>query len=501
MSDTQVLLNKIATLRQRLEQAQGLVPTEGRGEERATLPLVHSLLPANEVPNHIKQLERQVTSGAWYHKLLDDSLRQLTESDTTGDQEMVLPRQLTARTRRLLGVGQELLMQLRQLANEFELAPVLVHPLSGLPDETDPLAVRFRETLAMLDTALRMIQAYPDAPSAQLRLCEGLEVTLHEVSERITHLQALLVQRRRETSRLDSFTELLAHLESGKSLDVQPFIALADALLAEAHQGAPLRFYQAAPEQPARFIASHSLVVAQVMARLIKHEPDLRHQPMEPVLAALVHDVGMLRIPEAILTHRGPLTDSERRTVESHTRSGAELATRLLPSGAWLAEATAGHHERLDGTGYPGGLREMQITPLVSLLAVCDVYAALCAPRPHRAALDSRAALTDTLLLAEKGALDKQHAERLLYLSFYPVGSVVELADGAIGMVVATHMSRRDLNSPARPVVALLTDEQGKPLPVPQHVDLAQWDNRSIVRALQPAQRRQALGLRYPEFL
>jgi HD-GYP domain-containing protein (c-di-GMP phosphodiesterase class II) len=370
-----------------------------------------------------------------------------------------------------------------------------------MSNERDLLSVRFRETLAMLDTAIRMVQAYPDAPSAQLRLCEGLEVTLQVVAERIEHIQCLLAQQRRHTSRLDSLTELLAALESGKTLDVQPFIALAEALLEEAHQGAPLRFFQAEPEHPARFIASHSLVVAQVMARLIKHEMDLRHQPMEPVLAALVHDVGMLRIPVAILAHRGTLPDDERRTVESHTRIGADLATRLFPSGSWLAEATANHHERLDGTGYPGGLRELQISPLVRLLAVCDTYAALCAPRPHRAAFDPRTALTDALLLAEKGALDKGYAERLLHLSFYPVGSVVELADGSIGVVVATHMNRRDLNTPGRPVLVLLTDEQGKPLPVPQHVDLAQWDNRSIVRALQPAQRRQVLGQRYPEYL
>src|SRR5207302_2281552 len=119
-------------------------------------------------------------------------------------------------------------------------------------------------------------------------------------------------------------------------------------------------------------------------------------------------------------------------------------------------------------TGYPDGRRELQLTALPRLLAVGDVYAALCCPRPHRPARETRTALTDTLLLAEQGALDRYHAERLLQLSFYPVGSVVELADGAVGVVVATHMSRRDLTTPARPVVALLTDSQGQRLPLPR---------------------------------
>jgi HD-GYP domain-containing protein (c-di-GMP phosphodiesterase class II) len=178
---------------------------------------------------------------------------------------------------------------------------------------------------------------------------------------------------------------------------------------------------------------------------------------------------------------------------------GAELAARLLPSGAWLVEATGSHHERLDGTGYPAGLRQLQIPPLVRLLAVCDVYAALCSPRPHRAASEPRTALTDTLLLAENGSLDRQYAERLLQLSFYPVGSVVELADGSVGVVIAINMSRRDLTAPARPVVALLTTPQGQRLPAPRHIDLAQSDGPAIIRTLPPAERQQLLGKHYLE--
>jgi hypothetical protein len=85
----------------------------------------------------------------------------------------------------------------------------------------------------------------------------------------------------------------------------------------------------------------------------------------------------------------------------------------------------------------------------------------------------------------------------LLHLSFYPIGSVVELADGATGLVVATHPNRGDLHLPARPVVALLTNPQGQALPAPQPLDLAACDNRSIVRALTPTERRRMLGLRY----
>src|SRR5262249_44114080 len=161
----------------------------------------------------------------------------------------------------------------------------------------------------------------------------------------------------------------------------------------------------------------------------------------------------------------------------------------LLFNGGGVIEAVAEHHERLDGTGYPAGLRANQISSLARLLAVCDTYAAMCSPRPYRAARETRTALTDTLVLAEQRSLDRNHAERLLQLSFYPVGSAVELADGSVGVVVATHLGRRDLHIPARPVVALLTNSDGQPLPVPQHLDLAQCEGHSIVRTLTPAER------------
>ncbi len=146
----------------------------------------------------------------------------------------------------------------------------------------------------------------------------------------------------------------------------------------------------------------------------------------------------MLRVPAEILAHPGPLSDEQRRAVEAHCHAGVNLVAPLLLDSPWLAEAVRGHHERLDGTGYPDGLRDFQIKPLTRLLAVCDVYASFCTRRPYRPARETRTALTDTLLLADQGQLDRHYAECLLHLSFYPIGSVVELADGAVGVVVAT---------------------------------------------------------------
>jgi hypothetical protein len=77
---------------------------------------------------------------------------------------------------------------------------------------------------------------------------------------------------------------------------------------------------------------------------------------------------------------------------------------------------------------------------------------------------------------------------------------VVELAHGAIGVVVATPCAGRDLRGPARPVVAVLTDSEGEALARPHHLDLAQTDQHSIVRSLGAAERREVLGMRFPQW-
>jgi HD-GYP domain-containing protein (c-di-GMP phosphodiesterase class II) len=483
MSETQVLLSRIAALRRQLEQAKGIAT------------------PAtDDDASRVRRLEAQMAAGRQQMALLDSTLRQLNGEPLTGENAL-LPKQLTARARRLLEQGQNLLERLRALGDALETLP------TWEPDEPpprmagNPAMQRYQETVAMAETAVRLVQVFPDAPSAQLRLCDGLEGMLSVVADRLTGLATASEEQRQEMTRANILADLLTTLHAGKAVELKSLTPLAEAILADVQQGAALHFRAASAQQPAQFIACHSLTVAQVIARLTRHDPDYRGRPLEPILAALLHDVGMLSVPAVILSQPGPLDDDQRRTVEAHARLGAEFIGRIGAAGAPLVEAAVGHHERLDGTGYPAGLREARLASLTRLLAVCDVYAALCAPRPYRPALDTRTALTDTLLLAEQGALDRFQAELLLQLSFYPVGSAVELADGAVGVVVAAPSGRRDLTTPARPVVALLIDPEGHPLPAPHHVDLMQCESRSIVRSLPRAERRQLFGRRYPELV
>jgi HD-GYP domain-containing protein (c-di-GMP phosphodiesterase class II) len=473
MSDTQVLLSKISALRQRLEQAQGLA-------DSAAAALLKN---ADAFPRDaFMVLENKVTTGKRQTALLTDTLLpRVTDAR--------MPVRLTARASRLLQQARQLLDPLRRLNEEPTLRAEA------------PLVQRHHEIASLIDSILRGVQNFPETPSVQVRLCEGLEAILSIASDRLASLSEGVAQRQDRSTSLAALVEILQRLADERPFDVRGLTELAERVLNDSLQGRPLHFLVEPVDQPARFVAAHSLTVAHVAARLVRSDPDWRGRALDVVLAALIHDVGMLVIPAATYGKPGPLDDEQRRVLERHVFQGSERISRAVPNSGWLVEATQGHHERIDGTGYPLGLRDLQVGPLARFLAVCDVYAAMCCARPHRAAMETRTALADTLLLAEQGTLDRFQAERLLHLTFYPVGQVVELADGAVALVVATHPGRRDLNGLARPVLALLSDSQGHPLPVPQYLDLAECEGRSILRSLPARERRQVLDQRYPEWL
>jgi two-component system response regulator RpfG len=121
-------------------------------------------------------------------------------------------------------------------------------------------------------------------------------------------------------------------------------------------------------------------------------------------LAAPLHDMGKIAIPDAILLKPGPLTDQETQIMRRHPRIGHELLSgsqsRFIQTGATVALR---HHERYDGSGYPDGLVGEAIPLEARIVAVADVFDALISPRPYKDAWTIEAALA--FLYAQRGRL------------------------------------------------------------------------------------------------
>ena len=101
---------------------------------------------------------------------------------------------------------------------------------------------------------------------------------------------------------------------------------------------------------------------------------------------ALIHDIGKLSVPDSILKKPGPLDDDEYDVIKRHTDQGAKLLDELGGFPASVRRLVHDHHERLDGAGYPQGLRADEIDLDTRILTACDVYDALISPRVYRPA-------------------------------------------------------------------------------------------------------------------
>jgi HD-GYP domain-containing protein (c-di-GMP phosphodiesterase class II)/GGDEF domain-containing protein len=134
---------------------------------------------------------------------------------------------------------------------------------------------------------------------------------------------------------------------------------------------------------------------ASMLARALCRRLGVSEREHEVIASAtLVRDVGHLGVPERILLKPGPLSPEERSVVELHPRTGFSLVSQL-PALRDVAEAVLYHHERYDGSGYPGGLAGDVIPASARVLAVVDAYSAMIHDRPYRPRRSSEEALQE----------------------------------------------------------------------------------------------------------
>ena len=104
------------------------------------------------------------------------------------------------------------------------------------------------------------------------------------------------------------------------------------------------------------------------------------------ILAAYLHDVGKIKIPSYVLQKNGPLNDEEYEIMKKHTIYGYEIVMRYSQF-RYLAPVVRGHHENLDGSGYPDGLKDKQITEEAKLIKIADIWDALTQRRQYKESL------------------------------------------------------------------------------------------------------------------
>jgi cyclic di-GMP phosphodiesterase len=123
-------------------------------------------------------------------------------------------------------------------------------------------------------------------------------------------------------------------------------------------------------------------------------------------LGGILHDIGKIHVPDDILNKPGPLLPNERQIMEAHAEASYKICLPLKKSLGVALQAIHYHHEKLDGSGYPEGLKSDEIPMVARIMAVVDIYDALVSERPYRKAMSTEESLRILNQMAADGKLD-----------------------------------------------------------------------------------------------
>lgn len=180
----------------------------------------------------------------------------------------------------------------------------------------------------------------------------------------------------------------------------------------------------------------HSVAVCAMMVGLSKQLGLDEAQTRSAGMAGLMHDLGKALMPMEVLNKPGKLSVSEFNVIKTHPAEGHRLLLTGKSVDPMILDVCLHHHEKTDGSGYPKGLKSDQISLFAKMGAVCDVYDAITSNRPYKAGWDPAESLRKMAEWANGHFDEKVFQAFVKSLGIYPIGSLVRLTSGRLGVVV-----------------------------------------------------------------
>jgi putative nucleotidyltransferase with HDIG domain len=204
--------------------------------------------------------------------------------------------------------------------------------------------------------------------------------------------------------------------------------------------------------------ALYSLMMAKRMNMAVLMKNNL-------VLGALFHDIGMLKIPNEILTKDLPLTDEDRMKIREHTLNGF-VCLREAKFTPVIASAALQHHERIDGSGYPQNKKSEEITNIGKIIGILDTYSASISVKEFGKPIHAKEAVHYLLQLSGTSFDPQLVKEFVKSISFYPLGSMVLLSNGVPAKVIGNS------GIAMRPIVETMENGEEKQINLREQTDI-----------------------------
>ncbi|EOD00857.1 HD-GYP domain-containing protein [Caldisalinibacter kiritimatiensis] len=191
-------------------------------------------------------------------------------------------------------------------------------------------------------------------------------------------------------------------------------------------------------------------------------------------IGAMLHDIGKVKVPSKILNKPSKLTQDEYEEIKNHTIYGYKLLSKVEGISELSRKIVLSHHERVDGKGYPYGLKNEDIHPFSKIVSVADVYDALTTDRVYKRRIKVHEAVEYMISMSDH-QFDYNIVKKFLSnIAIFPLGAAVELSTNQIGYIVD---NRKEF--PTRPVVEVVASNNGKKITIPYKIDLLK--NTSVV--------------------
>ncbi|WP_339487038.1 HD-GYP domain-containing protein [Pseudomonas sp. EL_65y_Pfl2_R95] len=276
--------------------------------------------------------------------------------------------------------------------------------------------------------------------------------------------------------------EMFTDARMGKAVAVEQVSALIDEMT-ESVQRHPSALISLARLKTAdEYTYMHSVAVSALMIALAQELELPAELVREAGIGGLLHDIGKMAIADSVLNKPGSLTEEEFNIVRSHPAAGHEMLLHNPQISAQVLDVCLSHHEKIDGSGYPNGSTEQDISLFARMGAVCDVYDAITSDRPYKKGWDPAESIRK---MAEwHGHFDAQVFQAFVKcVGIYPCGALVRLESGRLALVM-----EQSTKSLLTPVVKVFFSARSK-VPINQEiVDLSKIAGRDkIVSREDPA--------------
>ncbi|QSP95781.1 HD-GYP domain-containing protein [Marinobacter salinisoli] len=260
---------------------------------------------------------------------------------------------------------------------------------------------------------------------------------------------------------------IMSGLRLGRTLDLNNARAVVDSCVDSVLRNENALLLLTKIKNQDEYTAEHCLNVAILCAAFGKHLGLLEEEIRNLSLCGMLHDVGKTRIPNEILNKPGALTPSEFEIMREHTTHGRNILMSTSRSLTMAVDVAFNHHERIDGQGYPRGLQAQQIPFFAKIVGLVDTYDAITSNRIYDKGRASMHAL-DIIHKHRGTQFDEELAVAFIQLiGVYPPGSIVELMNGEVGIVVENQKQHK-----LKPKVLLVRESDKTPLPSFRTVDL-----------------------------